>query len=198
MFSIKAPRYIVHRRALAEGGKALEGFLSSGLVELGKKLGAILWQLPPEKTFDPGDLEGFFRLLPDSIGTTSLRHALEVRHESFRCAEFIELARRHHVTTVYTHSHEYPAIADATGRFVYARLRESMANEPTGYSKEALSKWASRATQWANGEVVSDLPLLAQPVPSSNRDVFVYFINGAKERAPAAAMALLSNLRAAK
>lgn len=194
VFSIKAPRYIVHRRALAEGGKALEGFLNSGIVELGRKLGALLWQLPPEKVFNAADLEGFFRLLPDTIGTTPLRHAVEVRHESFRCAEFIELARQYHVATVYTHSHEYPAIADLTGPFVYVRLRESMANETTGYPQEALSMWASRARRWSRGEDVSNLPLLAEPVSARDRDVFIYFINGAKERAPLAAMALLSAL----
>jgi uncharacterized protein YecE (DUF72 family) len=196
VFSVKAPRYIVQRRALADGGPALEGFLKSGLAELGNKLGAILWQLPPEKVFDPEDLGSFLRLLPDSVGTTSLRHALEVRHESFRCAEFVDLAREHRIATVYTHSHEYPAIADVTASFVYARLRESVATEPTGYSKDALVAWVERAKHWAKGEVTADLPLIAKPSAASNRDVFIYFINGAKERAPAAAMALLSYLRA--
>lgn len=194
LFSIKAPRYIVHRRVLADGGKSLEGFLNSGIVELGNKLGPILWQLAPEKRFDAADLEGFFGRLPDSIGAVPLRHALEVRHESFRCAEFIELARRHRVAIVYTHSHEYPAIADLTGPFVYARLREAQTCEPTGYPQDAISRWADRARKWSSGSAVSDLPLLAEPAPSTNRDVFIYFINGSKERAPSAAMALLSLL----
>ena len=198
VFSIKAPRYIVHRRTLAEAGKALEGFLKSGIAELGDKIGAILWQLPPEKAFDSDDLEAFVRLLPNSVGKTALRHALEVRHDSFRSPDYVDLARRHRIVTVYTHSNEYPAIADVTGDFVYARLRESVATEPTGYSKSDLAAWAERAQQWAKGEPSVHLPLIAQPAPASRRDVFIYFINGAKERAPAAACALLSQLHSAK
>lgn len=194
VFSIKAPRYIVQRRTLASAREALDRFLSSGIDELGTKLGPIFWQLPPQKTFDREDVERFLRMLPRSIGAIGLRHALEVRHESFRCEQFVEIARRYGVATVYTHSHEYPAIADVTGDFVYARLRESAASEPTGYAREALAAWAIRARRWADGESVLDLPLIAEPVAASKRDVFVYFINGAKERAPAAAMALLSHL----
>lgn len=195
VFSIKAPRYIVHRRALAESAKALEGFLNSGLAELGSKLGPILWQLPPEKTFDAGDVGAFLRMLPDSVGASPLRHALEVRHESFRCREYVDLARAHRITTVYTHSPEYPAIADATGAFTYARLRGAVATEPTGYSKDAIAQWGHRAQCWARGEA-TDLPLIAQHAPLTSREVFIYFINGAKERAPAAATTLLAHLRA--
>ena len=195
LFSIKAPRYIMHRRALATAGEALERFLNSGIDELGSKLGPILWQLPPEKAFNPEDTEHFLRMLPGSVGTASLRHAVEVRHESFRCEQFIELARRCGIAIVHAHSHEYPAIADVTGDFVYARLRECAASEPTGYAPEALQTWASRAKRWAKGKAAGDLPLICEPIAASKRDVFIYFINGAKERAPAAAMALLSHLR---
>jgi uncharacterized protein YecE (DUF72 family) len=194
VFSIKAPRHIVQRRALAEGTESLTRFLNSGLTELGKKLGPILWQLPPEKAFAPADLQAFFALLPDTIGSLPLRHALEVRHESFRSAQYLELARRFRITTVYAHSNDYTAIADVTGEFMYARLREAVAGEPTGYALAEIATWARRAQQWSSGEAPDDLPLLSTPPPVEARDVFIYFINGAKERAPAAAMALLSSL----
>lgn len=193
VFSIKAPRHIVQRRLLAEAGESLERFLNSGLAELKQKLGPILWQLAPEKAFDARDLEAFLRFFPPALGDLPLRHALEVRHESFRCAEYLDLARRYRVTTVYAHSHEYPGIADVTGEFIYARLREAVASEPTGYSKDALLTWARRAKTWARGDASEDLPTISQTT-TEPRDVFVYFINGAKERAPAAAMALLSLL----
>lgn len=196
LLSIKAPRHIVQRRALAEGAESLGHFLNSGIAELRSKLGPLLWQLAPEKAFDPLDLEAFFKLLPDSIASVPLRHAVEVRHESFRSAQYLELARRYRVTTVYAHSHEFPAIADVTGEFVYARLREAVATEPTGYARAEIAAWARRTREWASGESAHDLPLLTEPTSARSRDVFVYFINGAKERAPAAAMALLAALNA--
>lgn len=196
-FSIKAPRHIVQRRVLRNAGESLDRFLKSGLEQLGAKLGPILWQLPPERAFDAEDLDGFLRQLPASLGSCPLRHALEVRHESFRCLEFIELVRRYRIAIVYTHAHEYPAIGDVTSDFVYARLRQATADEPTGYPLEILVKWADRARCWAAGGFPGDLPSLTTQTRSAcARDVFIYFINGAKERAPAAAMRLLETLRA--
>lgn len=192
VFSIKAPRYIVQRRVLAGVREHVEKFLNSGLTELREKLGPILWQLPPQTTFVPEDLESFLQNLPRRLGELPLTHALEVRHESFRCPEFVDLARRHRVAVVYTHSRDYPAIADATGDFMYLRLREASSAEPTGYPPSELDAWLRRAYMWAQGETPEDVPGLLPAKEAKARDVFVYFINGAKERAPAAAVALLS------
>jgi uncharacterized protein YecE (DUF72 family) len=122
-----------------------------------------------------------------------LRHALEVRHASFLNSEFLEIARRHEVAVVYEDDAAHPACADLTSNFVYARLRRSVASCPTGYSLPALKNWAQRAQLWASGKEPTDLPRIAtaRKTAASPRDVF---INGAKERAPAAAQKLMSLL----
>jgi uncharacterized protein YecE (DUF72 family) len=195
VFSVKAPRYIVQRRALGESKDAVPRFLASGLAQLRDKLGPILWQLAPEKTFDAAEIESFLKLLPAELEGVPLRHALEVRHESFLNPEFIALAREYGVTTVYDDDDEYPGIADVTGSFVYARLRRTESSMTTGYSGQALRTWANRAHVWAHGGEPDDLPRvqksIAKEVP---RDVFVFFIAGAKERAPAAARHFISLL----
>ncbi|MEO6690397.1 MAG: DUF72 domain-containing protein, partial [Dokdonella sp.] len=123
-----------------------------------------------------------------------LRHVLEVRHESFLCTQYIDLARRHRVATVFTDSPKYPSLADVTGDFVYLRLMRSE-SVATGYPPKSLDAWAERARTWARGDEPADLPRVAPPQPrASARDVFVYFISATKERNPAAAMALLSRL----
>jgi uncharacterized protein YecE (DUF72 family) len=194
VFSLKAPRYSTERGRLAEAGSSVRGFVFGGIAELGDRLGPINWQLPERKTFDRDDLTAFFDLLPREIEGRALRHVIEVRDASFACAEYVALAREHRVATVFTDSPEYPSIADVTGGFVYARLRCAQASEPAGYSSKALDAWAERAGVWAGGGDPDDLPRLAAPEQAAVRDVFVYFINGAKERAPAAAMALLDRL----
>jgi uncharacterized protein YecE (DUF72 family) len=196
VFSIKAPRQIVQRRNLAESAESLKRFLGSGLAELGDKLGPILWQLAPTKKFDADEMQQFFLLLPPDLQGVSLRHAIEVRHPSFVCEHFINLARRHKIAIVYTHSTEYPGISDVTGDFVYARLRQSISAEPTGYPKPELERWKTRALMWATAGQVEGLPKTVTSATShEQRDVFIYFINGAKERAPAAAQHLISLLR---
>ena len=195
MFTIKAPRYLVQRRDLADNGESLKKFLDSGLNELGAKLGPLMWQLAPTKQFDPNEIDAFFSLLPDALPNAPLRHAIEVRHASFATPAFLELAQRHNVSVVYTHAEKYPGVADITGPFVYARLRQAVSEEPTGYSKPDIAKWKHRATEWASGASPADLPLiLTRPATPIARDVFMFFINGAKERAPAAAQHLLSQL----
>ncbi|MET0230188.1 MAG: DUF72 domain-containing protein [Rhodanobacteraceae bacterium] len=195
VFSLKAPRYTTERSNLAEAGSSVKGFVFGGIAELGDRLGPINWQLPPRKRFDRDDLAAFFDVLPRDLDGRTLRHVIEVRDPSFACAEYVELARAHRVATVFTDSPEYPSIADVTGGdFVYARLRCAEADQPTGYSPESLDKWAERAKTWADGGEPDGLPRFVEPAPSAPRDVFVYFINGAKERAPAAAMALLDRL----
>jgi uncharacterized protein YecE (DUF72 family) len=195
VFTIKAPRYLTHRKALREAEDSLPRFFASGLAALGAKLGPILWQLMPTMRFDAQDMEAFFGLLPTQLEGQSLRHALEVRHESFGAAEYLSLARSHNIATVYADAQEHPHIADVTGDFVYARLRSSQAAEATGYSPAALEKWAARAATWAAGGEPDDLPRIAPaPKTKDQRDVFVFFISGAKERNPAAAARLLELL----
>ena len=196
-FSLKAPRFIVQRKELATAGTALERFLASGLSELGNKLGPILWQMEPHKHFDATDLEGFLKLLPPTVGDQPLKSVLEVRHKSYLTPEFIDLARRYRAAVVLVDDAKHPAIADITSDFIYVRLRQAEASVETGYKNDALESWAERAQVWARGQAPAGLDLIdpkAQPAKDP-RDVFVYFINGAKERAPAAAQALIAKLR---
>lgn len=194
VFSIKAPRFIVQRRDLASAEAAVARFMSSGIQELGPKLGPLLWQLAPTKHFDAGELDAFLSLLPAKAATLPLRHALEVRHASFMTPQFLEILRKHGVAGVYADDATHPRFADVTASFVYARLRRSVASVSTGYTLDALEQWSRRAGTWAKGNEPADLPHIARRTKKSAhpRDVFVYFINGAKERAPAAARKLLS------
>jgi uncharacterized protein YecE (DUF72 family) len=196
VFSLKAPRYATERKELAGAGATIKGFVFGGLAELGDRLGPINWQLPATKRFERDDLAAFFDLLPRELNGAPLRHVIEVRDASFADPAYVALARNHNVATVFTDSPEYPSFADATGDFVYARLRCCESAIPTGYAPEALDAWARRAREWARGGEPADLPRVdaAKPV-SGGRDVFVYFINGAKERAPAAATALIDRLQ---
>jgi len=195
VFTIKAPRHISHQRELERTAKAIERFVNSGLTELGTKLGPIMWQLSPTHGFHSDEIEKFFQFLPRTLGILPLRHALEIRHGSFLCSEYVALARRYGIATVLTQSPEYPCVTDVTGDFVYLRLRQAVASEPKGYSLPALRTWAERAKAWASGGEPSDLPKLTEnPATPAPRNVFVFFINGAKERAPAAARGLLAML----
>lgn len=180
VFAVKASRYATNRKVLGEAGESIERFMDSGLAELGDKLGPILWQLAATKRFDADDLEAFFKLLPKKLGKRKLQHVLDARHDSFMVAEYLKLARKYKIATVITDSPKYPNFTEVTGDFVYARLMNAQSEVATGYTKPALKKWAGQAQEWSGG---------------GKRDVFVYFINGAKERAPAAAMQLLANLR---
>jgi len=192
VFSVKATRYATNRRVLAEAGESIERFFASGIAELGNKLGPIVWQLAPTKTFDANDIDAFLGLLPRRLGALALRHALEVRHASFHTADYVEIARRHRVATVFADSDEYPSFADESADFVYGRLMRSESACPTGYAPEAIATWAERARTWSEGGVPQGIPRVLQaPAPSKEaRDVFLFFISGAKERAPAAAFAL--------
>ncbi len=195
MFSLKASRYSTHRRVLAEAAPSVERFLQSGIVELGDKLGPILWQLPPTTAFRPDDFAAFLKLLPAAHQGRRLRHAIEVRHKSFCTDAFIGLLREHNVALVYAESDKHPPMADVTADFVYARLQRTLADEPAGYPSAALDRWAARAREWEAGETPKDLPLIAPAAKRKGpRDCFLYFISGAKERAPAAAMALIERL----
>jgi uncharacterized protein YecE (DUF72 family) len=191
VFSLKAPRYIIEGKRLADAGKGINSFVQGGLVEIGDRLGPILWQLPPSRSFDADDVAAFLELLPHELDGQPLRHVLEVRHPGFACEAYVSLARAHRVPTVFTDSSNYPSFADLTGDFVYARLMCSADDVPTGYTPAALDQWAARACHWAAGEDIGELPHAAAVQPADKpRDVFVFFIGSAKHRNPAAAMAL--------
>jgi uncharacterized protein YecE (DUF72 family) len=194
IFSLKAPRYTTNRRVLAEAGSSIETFLGSGIAELGDKLGPILWQFPPTKKFDPEDFEAFLKLLPAEVDGRSLRHALEVRHESFETEDFVDLARRHKAAVVLADSAKYPLISAVTADFIYARLQQAQEQIETGYAEKDLDRWEARARTWEKGGQPDDLPAVGPAPRKEKRDVFIYMINGAKVRAPAAAMALLGRL----
>ena len=201
VFTVKGHRAVVNAKKLAEAGEAVEWFFKSGISELGPKLGPILWQLAPFKKFDAEDLGGFLALLPKEVGGLPLRHALEVRSKSFLVPDFVALAAKHNVAIVYADSDDYPPVADSTADFVYARLQRSGADEATGYSAADLDQWANRARTWESGGVPDDLPKVIEAPASPGkskptaRQVYVFFISGAKERNPAAAQALIVRLK---
>jgi uncharacterized protein YecE (DUF72 family) len=194
-FAVKASRFCTNRRALGEAGESIGRFCAQGFTELGDKLGPILWQMMPTKKFDAGEIRDFFGLLPTSRDGIRLRHAIEPRHESFKCGEFVAMARAANIAIVAADHETYPQIADPSADFVYARLQRARAEEPVGYSPAALDRWAEAARGWAAGEsppgldYVSDAPAAAGP-----RDVFLFFISGAKERNPLAAESLIGRL----
>lgn len=198
VFSAKAPRYVTHRKHLAEAVDSALRFIE-GAAHLEAKLGALVWQLPPSARFDAADLAVFLDALPRELGGRSLRHALEVRHDSFLCSEYATLAREHGVATVFTDSDKYPSLADLTGDFVYARLMGSRSEIETGYPGTELDAWAARVRTWAAGGQPDDLPQVAPDAQAKQkpRDVFIYFISSAKERNPAAARALIARLGSA-
>jgi uncharacterized protein YecE (DUF72 family) len=196
VFSAKAPQRITMSRSLTHTGAQVEDFLA-GIATLGDKLGPIVWQFEKGRRVDRGELAEFAASLPQEIEGRRIRHVLDVRDPACIDAERLILARRHGIATVFTDSPEHPSFADVTADFVYARLMRSQADLATGYADDALDCWAERARQWAAGGDPEDLPRLEPPQPpAGTREVFIYFISAAKERNPAAAMALLQRLGA--
>ena len=197
VFSVKGSQYVTNRRVLSEAGEAIGRFMASGLAELGPKLGPVVWQFATTKVFDPVDFDAFLALLPAAVDGVPLRHAVEVRHPSFMTPEFLALVRKRGVATVFADSDKYPSFADTSADFVYARLMMTDSTEPTGYPPERIAGWAEAARAWASGDAADGLPL-ADPASATTaakpRDVFAFFISGAKERAPAAAQAMLAEL----
>jgi uncharacterized protein YecE (DUF72 family) len=178
VFTLKASRFCTNRRVLAEAGESIERFVNQGIAELGPKLGPILWQFAATKKLDLDDIGAFLKLLPDSVTGVPLRHAIEPRHESFRDPTFVALARAAGVAVVFADDETHPCFDEQTAAFTYARLQRQREDEPTGYSPSELDQWAAKSKGWAEG----------------SRDVFVFMINGAKVRAPYAAMALMERL----
>jgi uncharacterized protein YecE (DUF72 family) len=196
IFSAKAPQRITMARTLSGTGAQVEDFLG-GIATLGDKLGPIVWQFEKGRRVDRGELAEFVDLLPREIDGRRLRHVLDVRDPAVIDVDFLALARRHGLATVFTDSPEHPSFADVTADFVYARLMRARSEVATGYPDDELDGWMQRARQWAAGEDPADLPRIAPPPGEPRpRDVFVYFISAAKERNPAAAMALLRRLGA--
>jgi uncharacterized protein YecE (DUF72 family) len=196
IFSVKGPRFATNRRVLAEAGDSIKRFLDSGVLELGDRLGPLLWQFAPFKKFDEADFGAFLELLPQELNKRRLRHVVEVRHDSFRTPAFTTLLRKFSVAVVYAEHHKYPGIADLTGDFVYARLQKGRDEIPTAYPPKALDAWSKRVQLWSEGKQPADLPLVdsAHPQKTQPRDVFIYFIHDGKIRAPAAALALIERL----
>jgi uncharacterized protein YecE (DUF72 family) len=208
-FSIKGSRYITHMLRLRNAEGALANFFAQGLLRFGPKLGPILWQLPPNFSFEPEQLELFLALLPttqtqaaelarnhdDRLNNRAwfqverdlpVRHALEIRHESFVCEKFIALLRRYGVGLVVADTVEWPLLVDVTSSFVYCRLHGSEELYASGYEVEALDIWARRVVTWASGKEVEDGRKASKrdAAKRKRRDVYVYFDNDIKVRAP--------------
>lgn len=195
VFAVKGPRFVSNRRDLASAGPAIRRFLDSGVTGLGAKLGPINWQLAPGKSFAAAEVEAFLSLLPEVHAGLRLRHAIEVRHQTFAVPGFVELARRHGVAIVLAGDSRHPRIADATASFAYLRLMGTGDAEPRGYAAAALGRWARAARAIATGTATKESGAGARRTPDPGpRDVYLYVISGAKHRNPAAAMALLERL----
>jgi len=178
VFTAKASRYCTNRKVLAEAGESIARFVEQGIVELGDKLGPILWQLAATKAFDPGDMAAFLDLLPKAQDGLALRHAIEPRHESFADPAFFAMCRDAGVAVVYAEAEKYPRFDEQTADFTYARIQCAREDLEPGYSEADLDRLADQARAWAQG----------------GRDVFLYFISGDKVRNPAAAQALIGRV----
>lgn len=197
VFSAKAPRRITQSRKLAGTQAQVDDFIG-GIVELGDTLGPLVWQFEQGHRLQADDLDAFLSLLPKRAGKRVLRHVLEIRDHDAVDAALLALVRRHGVATVFTDSDEHPSFADLSTDFVYARLMRSQARLHAGYPAPALARWAERIQAWRRGDDVADLPHIdaSMHAAATPREVFVFFISAAKERNPAAAMALLQALGA--
>jgi uncharacterized protein YecE (DUF72 family) len=219
VFAVKGSRFITHMKQLRDIDTALPNFFASGVLRLDKKLGPLLWQFSPRFRFDPERLERFFRILPRDteqalalarrhdrrvkgrawlgIGTKRrLRYAVEIRHESFVTPEFITLLRKHRIALVVADAPEWPFLTDVTADFVYCRLHGTKRLYVDGYGPKALDRWAKRVTAWSHGGELADdrRASAAKPPRRRTRDVYIYFDNDAKVRAPRDARALIARL----
>ena len=212
VFAVKGSRFITHMKKLRDVEDALANFFAQGILRLGKKLGPVLWQFPPQFVFDPVKLETFFKMLPRTMkqaaqlasahgpklhgrahttverGTTKqeIRHCVEIRHESFAVPEFIQLLRRHNIGSVVADTVEWPLLMDVTTDFVYCRLHGSEQLYASGYDDAALDLWADRVVAWTRGDDAANGRFACgercRKIPA--RDVYVYFDNDMKVRAP--------------
>ncbi len=195
VFALKAPRFATNRKVLGEGGESIARFMASGIVELGDALGPILWQLAPTKRFEADDFAAFLDLLPPETEGIALRHAVEVRHETFQDAEAVALAKARGVAIVRAVDSSYPEIADLTADFAYLRLMGTQEDEATGYGDAALDAHAKGLAALAGGGMPQGSTLLVEPAAKTPRDVYCFVIAGHKAANPAAAQALIARLR---
>ncbi len=197
VFAVKASRFTTNRKVLAEGAESVGKFLDQGLTELGDKLGPILWQFMPTKKFDEADFGAFLGLLPKEKDGVRLRHAVEVRNDTFMTPAFPALLREHGVAGVYAKHFDYPEFADEAADFVYARLQTGSDEVATAYPEPELDAWADRLKTWAAGGAPADLPRIDKAaVPSARqRDVFAFIIHEGKVNAPHGAMALIQKVK---
>lgn len=218
IFAVKGPRAITHVLRLRDAEAMLANFIASGLLRLGLHLGPILWQLPPNLRFDADRIERFLALLPRTASQAAalgrrhharfdtkawleveddrpLRHAIDVRHESFRTPAFIDLLRRHNVALVCAESPGIPPQMDLTADFVYCRLHGQDERPPGGYNAEALNAWAGQAKAWSTGREPDGPNRIAVKARPRKRSVFIYFDNTMKTKAPFNALELIRRLR---
>jgi len=220
VFSVKAPRYVTHIRRLQDVEKPIANFFASGIFNLREKLGPILWQFPPSFKFNPEVFEAFLRLLPADTEAAleaargcdprmegrscleidrkrRMRHAVEIRHESFVDPAFVALLRQYKVALVVADTAgKWPYREDLTSDFVYIRLHGAEQLYTSGYTPEALDEWCRRISLWRDGSQPEDAHLISQVAPSrrKSRDVYCYFDNDVKVRAPYDARGLLQRL----
>jgi Uncharacterized conserved protein len=219
VFAVKGSRYITHMKRLKDVETPLANFVASGLLNLRQKLGPILWQFPPRMKFEPDRFETFLKLLSRNAEEAAalahrhdsrlegracthadfdqpLRHAFEIRHQSFVCREFLDLLREYGAALVVADTVEWPLLMDLTADFVYCRLHGSEELYVSGYGDNALSEWAALIRDWRAGKdpPQAERVLPASPRRSKGRDVYVYFDNDVKVRAPADAASLIERL----
>jgi len=195
VFAVKGPRYAVNRRVLAEAGDSIKRFIDPGPLEMGDKLGPLLWQFAPTKKFDEADFGKFLELLPRELEGKRLRHVVEVRHDSFCTPAFVALIRKFETPVVFAEHGKYPAIADVASDFVYARLQKGNDEIKTCYPPKQLDAWAKRFQLWAEGGEPDDLPRVDDTkLKKTPRDVFAYVIHEGKIRAPEGAMELIARV----
>jgi uncharacterized protein YecE (DUF72 family) len=216
VFAVKGSRYITHMLKLRNVKTAIANFLASGVLALGPKLGPLLWQFPPRMKFNPEVFEDFLALLPTDTAQAQklarqhdarmkgrawlkidanapMRHAVEIRHDSFITDEFVALLRRYNTALVVADSVAWPRKMDLTADFVYCRLHGSEQLYVSGYEDEALDNWAKLVRGWSQGKDPKQAERISKPVKprAGGRDVYVYFDNDAKVRAPADAKELV-------
>ena len=226
VFAVKGSRFLTHMLKLRNVDQGLANFFASGLLEFGPKLGPVLWQFPPQMRFDAEKFTAFFKLLPrtqsqaaalarrhdarlDGRATLTpkrgcakllIRHCVEIRHESFATPSFIALLRKHNIGLVVADTVEWPLLVDVTSDFVYVRLHGSVELYASGYESDALDIWADRIVAWSRGQSITPngaaRRACTSEVPCAPRDVYIYFDNDAKVRAPFDAQALQHKIHA--
>jgi uncharacterized protein YecE (DUF72 family) len=219
VFAVKGSRFITHNKKLMDVEVPLANFFAQGLFNLGKKLGPFLWQFAPTFRFDPERLERFFSVLPSDTDAAArlarrhdyrvtgravlkpkvdmkLRHAIEIRHQSFVDPAFIKLLRKHDIALVCADTVSWPLLMDVTADFVYCRLHGSEVLYASGYDDAALARWADRVVMWAHGRepVDADRVIDRAGPKRARRNVYVFFDNDAKVRAPFDAQGLIKRV----